>query len=742
MYPTGNPFILGSFARYQAASPSVPVTYNSVDITTQDQAHTNQAIDIIQKQVRHGHFPLVMVQTVAGLRQQVQTFTNQETQLQELAGLLALLIGGLGILNTMRVLLSRRTVEIAMLKTTGYSWSTLSLLFGVETGVLGLIGGILGTGVALGVSYGIVTTLLAVPFQPDLLTLGGGIVLGAVTALSFGLLPIVQSTAIRPIQVMREQQNSGPTIARKSTLVLYCMILLLFCLVASVILQNGLLAIASVCGTALFLIFLGLCFRPIIWGISLITIPEQYSTKYLRVVLICMLLSALLCVFLPVVGGSALVLLSIALLMNLLPHTWRINTRIALRNIGRSSTRTTMLMLILFVGIFVIGSIQMIGQDLQSQLASSMNQTLSSNVIVKVPQNQVSATQARLKTLPGLLSSHSTTIGGTALVAINGRPWQSSLTDAEKNGSATNGPLLFPQVLRNFDGVEGYDLAHQQVPDSHAFQIMTGRNLNASDAQTQNILIPYAPAQAHALSLVVGSTLTVVSADGKISTTLTVVGEYMTPEISVSHVSPILAGLTIVRTLAPTSGQTIFYLKVNPTQVVQAEASIENAVPAAAFVQTPASSLDGYLQVVSTITLVFTVLAFFVLLAGMVIMANAIVLDLLGRRREIGILKAIGYAQQTIQGEILLEYGIIGGLSAVLAILLIILLTNFLGNIFLRVTSANLSISGAPVPFTFNTDVLLLVSLFIGAILLVLITALLACWRTVRIRPLDVLRYE
>ena len=43
-YPGGNTFVLISFAEYQAASPSLPLTYESVDITTQDQAHTDQAI--------------------------------------------------------------------------------------------------------------------------------------------------------------------------------------------------------------------------------------------------------------------------------------------------------------------------------------------------------------------------------------------------------------------------------------------------------------------------------------------------------------------------------------------------------------------------------------------------------------------------------------------------------------------------------------------------------------------------
>lgn len=744
-YPGGNTFVLISFAEYQAASPSLPVTYESVDITTSDQAHTDQAIRALRQQVQQGHLPPVAMQTVADLQQHLQVYNGQTTHAQELAGLLALLIGGLGILNTMRVLLARRTIEIAMLKTAGYSRSNLALLFGIETGVLGLVGGVLGTGTAMAVSYGVVTTLLIVPvpFQPDPWILGGGIALGTVTALSFGLLPIVQSANIRPIQVIHERTDSGPGSFRISAVALYGVVALMFSLLASTILQNVVLAGASVCATVLFLAILGLCFRPIIWGISAFPIPEHYSARYLTTVLSCMALSAILGVFLPAMGGIALALFCLALVMRWLPHTWKITTRMALRNIGRKPMRTTMLMLILFVGVFIIGSIQVIELDLQSQLATTLNQTLSYNVVTKVPQNQARAMQAQLATLPGLLSSHTTTIAATTLVAINGQPWQSFLTPAKKNLTVET---LMPQVqvLQNFDGVEGYDLANQQVPDPHVFQIVAGRNLRASDAGTNHVLIPSVPALINTLPLTVGSTLTVVSADGKASTTLAVIGTYTTSGLSLTHVSPIVSPQNIVGALTPTSEQvqTVFYLKVDPAHVTQAKTTIGNAVPGASFVQTAASSVDDYLQGVSSIAWVFTVITFFVLLAGMVIMANAVILDLGERRRELGILKAIGYTQRTIRGELLLEYGIIGGTSATLAVFLIPLLTNFLGNSFLRTTFGSLSNPGATVAFTFGTNGLLLVGLIAGAILLVIITSLLASWRIVQLRPLDVLRYE
>jgi ABC-type antimicrobial peptide transport system permease subunit len=136
------------------------------------------------------------------------------------------------------------------------------------------------------------------------------------------------------------------------------------------------------------------------------------------------------------------------------------------------------------------------------------------------------------------------------------------------------------------------------------------------------------------------------------------------------------------------------------------------------------------------------VIASFVLLTGMLIMANMVVLDLFERRRELGILKALGYSQQMLWGEMLLEYGIIGGISATLAIVLIALLANLFGNLFLRATASELSGTGATVVLSFAPNGWLLTSLVVGTILLVTVTSLLASWRTVHVRPLDVLRYE
>ena len=59
-------------------------------------------------------------------------------------GLGALLIGGVGIVNTMLVMVGRRTLEIASLKTFGMKRHQIALLFSTEAFLLGLAGSILG----------------------------------------------------------------------------------------------------------------------------------------------------------------------------------------------------------------------------------------------------------------------------------------------------------------------------------------------------------------------------------------------------------------------------------------------------------------------------------------------------------------------------------------------------------------------------------------------------------------------
>jgi putative ABC transport system permease protein len=217
---SGNLMLISAHDK-QAAAPSTPASYSAVYVTTANQAQTDAVVKAINQ-----HFPLASTQTVAGALQAQQSSIDLISKFLEIAGLLALLIGGVGIVNTMQVLLSRRKTEIAMLKTTGYRRVDLYVLFGLEAGLLGMVGGIIGAAAATGVSS-IVRILmqnlgLTVPFQLNPWTIAGGVAIGLVTALIFGLIPIVQAANIRPLNVIRDLSESRGASSIALTIALYC----------------------------------------------------------------------------------------------------------------------------------------------------------------------------------------------------------------------------------------------------------------------------------------------------------------------------------------------------------------------------------------------------------------------------------------------------------------------------------------------------------------------------------------
>src|SRR5947209_6195815 len=341
VFAQSNDFMLISASDYQAADPQLPVLYDTVDVATLDLAHTNQAAKAISNQ-----FPIANVTTADQALKNNQAQVDFIKKFLEIAGLLALLIGGVGIVNTMQVLLSRRRIEIAMLKTTGYRRFDLYLLFGLEAGLLGLVGGVVGAAAAIGVSVLVRNVIqqafsLNIPFVLDPLTIAGGALIGLVTALIFGLMPIVQAANIRPLNVIRELPEGRRVGSIFLTIGLLLLLSVLFCALAIVILNDVVLGISAVYGAFIFLALLSLFFGLVVLVISVLPVPERFSPGYLALVIAGLIVAVLLYFFLPTFGALLFVVSLMGIVIVLLPRSWKSSTKMALRNIGRQRARTT-----------------------------------------------------------------------------------------------------------------------------------------------------------------------------------------------------------------------------------------------------------------------------------------------------------------------------------------------------------------------------------------------------------------
>ena len=116
------------------------------------------------------------------------------------------------------------------------------------------------------------------------------------------------------------------------------------------------------------------------------------------------------------------------------------------------------------------------------------------------------------------------------------------------------------------------------------------------------------------------------------------------------------------------------------------------------------------------------------LIAGVIIIANAVALAMLERRRELGILKSVGYTSSTVLSEVMIENGIVGAVGAITAMLLAAGAITLLGSLFFGIA--------------FSVSSLVVLSLVSGSAAVAMGTAALVAWGSVRVRPLEVLRYE
>ncbi|MCX6774766.1 MAG: FtsX-like permease family protein, partial [DPANN group archaeon] len=121
---------------------------------------------------------------------------------------IALLVGSVGIMNTMYTSVLERTREIGIMKAVGAKNSDVMLIFLVESGFLGLIGGIIGVLLGVGMAMAAQTyaafagyPLLKAYITPELIAAGllFSFTMGAIA----GFLPARQASKMKPADALR-----------------------------------------------------------------------------------------------------------------------------------------------------------------------------------------------------------------------------------------------------------------------------------------------------------------------------------------------------------------------------------------------------------------------------------------------------------------------------------------------------------------------------------------------------------
>jgi putative ABC transport system permease protein len=397
---------------------------------------------------------------------------------------------------------------------------------------------------------------------------------------------------------------------------------------------------------------------------------------------------------------------------------------LAYRNLGRQRIRTTTTLTALFVGVFAIGLIIVLGQGIKDTINDTLSTLFTRNVFVIVSPKQKPTLENQLPYLKGIDASKTQinpVVPQIYPLLIAGKDVNVILKSIRPTDKIDK-----EDVLNALSDLQGFSLnaGKNNLP---TIVLKSGRNLRASDSGTNNIIMN-SQLENTPVRLRLGDSIVVQSVDGNVTKVLKIVGFYDgDSQTGNPNFAGILADTAVTEHLGGQLTLEVFSLKVDPNQLPSFKKHLTRTVPTAVIFSVV--DIDALInQVLNNLIIMLTTVASLAMIAGLIIIANAVALAMLERRREIGILKSVGHTSASILATILIENGMVGMLGSLVAMLLVAGAITALSTFVFHI-----AIGFGPG----------LIGLIIGSTALItMLVAAVVAWGAVRVRPLEVLRYE
>ncbi|MEM4397213.1 MAG: ABC transporter permease [Candidatus Woesearchaeota archaeon] len=123
---------------------------------------------------------------------------------------ISLAVGGIGIMNTMYTAVLERTREIGIMKSIGARNSTIFFLFFIESGFLGMVGGLIGVLLGSGIAFGLAElgkmflSSRLIRAEISLFLIIGSLMFSFILGTIFGLLPAYRASKLSPVEALRQ----------------------------------------------------------------------------------------------------------------------------------------------------------------------------------------------------------------------------------------------------------------------------------------------------------------------------------------------------------------------------------------------------------------------------------------------------------------------------------------------------------------------------------------------------------
>jgi len=619
-------------------------------------------------------------------------------------GLLAILIGGLGVINTMSVVVRQRTTEIATVKALGLKSRQALTIFTLEVLILGFLGSLLGLifGLFLGFGLkGVVEGLFGRPLEGGLyltpfLT---GLLVGTLASGLFGFIPAYAAGRVPPAVVLRQTQGSGlglPPIGNLPTLIV----------IFGTTIVGGLVAGALINNLALGLVI-------------------AFATLFLSLILV------------------ALMYLIVTLTARI-PAPFGPDFKMALRNFGRHRSRTATTLLVITISLFFISMINIVSDSIKTTLNTAFSFDLGFNAaavdVYGAKDRELQATLER--ELPGLKRIFLSNDIGAIINTVNQQPVNSSVALADPNC----GPFIVNRGgslrLRSFIQLSGRSLPAdgRSISPNGPQDVLSGRTFTLADADKRVVLVGQDEARCY--NVKVGDKINLrlrsnnlggVQANGIAGPVdLEVIGIVSKGAAGTNFEQGFVAPYNLIDQAG--AQFSIFFMQIEPSQIKAALTQVQGYLLYKDFVFDFSALVDTFTGLLNQILTFPLLLSLLSLLGGSLLIANNVALAVLERRTEVGVLKALGAKRRRVLAILLWENGLLALLGGILGISGSLLVASLLPGLVRNANNKlNLLINWSPLTAA------LIMALGIG---LAVVGTLFTSWRAVQEKPLVVLRYE
>jgi putative ABC transport system permease protein len=152
--------------------------------------------------------PSVRIITYAQAQPGVRRFWDQLTVYLGLTGLVALMVGGIGVATSVRTFVRGKLDTIAVLKSLGAGWKQILAAYLLQTVLLGFAGSLLGAALGSGLQLALVPALaplLPFPLEASLSfrSIAAGLAMGTGLTLLFALWPLLDIRRVPPALILR-----------------------------------------------------------------------------------------------------------------------------------------------------------------------------------------------------------------------------------------------------------------------------------------------------------------------------------------------------------------------------------------------------------------------------------------------------------------------------------------------------------------------------------------------------------